>query len=79
MKFADNRTTRAEGSGNALVKSEDGRQAVITKVLYVPGMSTNLISLGQLLEKGCSVNSVKGFLEIHDKAKRLVMKAPLAK
>ena len=42
-------------------------------------MTSNLISLGQLLEKGCLVNSVKGSLEIHDKAKRLVMKAPLAK
>jgi len=42
-------------------------------------MTSNLISLGQLLEKGCVVNSVKGSLEIHDKAKRLVMKAPLAK
>lgn len=36
MKFEDNRTTQAEGSGNVLVKREDGKQAVITKVLYVP-------------------------------------------
>ena len=36
MKFADNRTTQPEGSENVLVKREDGRQAVITKVLYVP-------------------------------------------
>nr|KYP61818.1 Retrovirus-related Pol polyprotein from transposon TNT 1-94 [Cajanus cajan]KYP63036.1 Retrovirus-related Pol polyprotein from transposon TNT 1-94 [Cajanus cajan] len=79
VKFADNRATQVEGSGNVLVKREDGRQTVITEVLYVPGMTTNLISLGQLLEKGCSVNSVKGFLEIYDKTKRLVMKAPLAK
>ena len=46
VKFADNRTTQAEGSGNALVKREDGRQAMITEVLYVPRMTTNLISLG---------------------------------
>lgn len=77
--FVDNRAIQAEGNGKVIAKREDGRQAVITNVLYVHSMTTNLISLGQLLEKGFSSNFGKGFLKIHDKAGKLVMKAPMTK
>nr|KYP66838.1 Retrovirus-related Pol polyprotein from transposon TNT 1-94 [Cajanus cajan] len=79
VRFADNRVIQAEGTGNVLVTRQDGRQAVIADVLYVPGMKSNFISMGQLLEKGFSMNMVCGFLEIYDTTKRMIMKAPLAK
>jgi len=44
-----------------LVTRQDGRQAVISDVLYVPGMKSNLINMGQLLEKGFSMNMINGF------------------
>lgn len=79
VKFENNRATQAEGFNNVIVKREDGRQVVIINVVYVSGMTTNLISLDQMLEKGFLANSDKGFLKIHDKARNLVIKAPLAK
>ncbi|KAJ1443272.1 Retrovirus-related Pol polyprotein from transposon TNT 1-94 [Sesbania bispinosa] len=52
VRFAGNRVIQAEGAGNVAVRRLDGRQAMITDVLFVPGMKSNLISMGQLLEKG---------------------------
>ncbi|KAK2407061.1 hypothetical protein QL285_042720 [Trifolium repens] len=52
IKFADNRTIPAEGVGVVLITSKKGNQALIIGVLYVPAMKTNLLSMGQLLEKG---------------------------
>ena len=55
VRFADNKVIQAEGAGNVVVRRLDGRQAMIIDVLYVPGMKSNLISMGQLLEKGFSM------------------------
>ena len=55
VRFADNRVIQAKGVGNVAIRRLDGRQAMITYVLYVLGMKSNLISMGQLLEKGFSM------------------------
>ena len=52
VKFADDRILTAEGIGKVLIKTKDGGQFCITNVLFVLGMKSNLLSLGQLLEKG---------------------------
>jgi hypothetical protein len=52
IRFADNRTITAEGVGNVLITGKKGNQALITGVLCVPEMKTNLLSTGHLLEKG---------------------------
>ena len=79
VRFADNRVIRVESVGNVLVTREDGRQVVILDVLYVLGMKSNLIIMGQLWEKGFSMNMISGFLEIYDTTKRMILKAPLAR
>ena len=61
------------------VRRLDGRQAMIIDVLYVPGMKNNLISMGQLLEKGFSMKMSNRSLEVYDTTKKMIMKAPLAR
>lgn len=41
-----------QGAGKVLIKRKDGNQSFISDVLFVPCMKNNLLSLGQLLEKG---------------------------
>ncbi|XP_028184889.1 uncharacterized protein LOC114371738 [Glycine soja] len=79
VRFADNRVIQAEGAGNVAIRRLDGRQAMITDVLYVPGMKSNLISMGQPLEKGFSMKMSNGSLEVYDTTKKMIMKAPLAR
>ena len=61
------------------VRRLDGRQAMIIDVLYVPGMKSNLISMGQPLEKGFSMKMSNGSLEVYDTTKKMIIKSPLAK
>lgn len=56
VRFADNTTIDAEGIGKVMIKRGEGKPAYLTDVLYVPSMKTNLLSLGQLLQKGFSMN-----------------------
>ena len=47
IKFADGKAMLAEGVGNLMIK--------MSGVFYVPGLESNLLSLGQLVEKGHKV------------------------
>jgi len=78
IRFADDRVIQAEGTGDVFISGRNGKKAILSDVLYVPTMNSNLISLGQLLEKGFSMNMNQGFLEIFDAANKMVLKAPMA-
>ncbi|MCI30419.1 retrovirus-related pol polyprotein from transposon TNT 1-94, partial [Trifolium medium] len=52
IRFADSRTIKSKGVGDVLIKGKNGNQTLITGVLYVPDMKSNLLSMGQLLQKG---------------------------
>lgn len=56
VRFADNTTIDTKGIGKVMIKRGEGKPAYLTDVLYVPSMKTNLLSLGQLLQKGFSMN-----------------------
>jgi len=52
IRFADNSMVSTAGIGKVLIHRKDGKKASITDVLYVPNMKRNLISIGELLQKG---------------------------
>ena len=79
VRFSYNRFIQAEGVGNVVVTKQDGKQAIISDVLYVPGMKSNLIIMGQLLEKGYSVRTVDNFLEVWDTTKKTVIRVTLVR
>ena len=51
IKFADGKHITSGGKGDIFVVRKDGRKVSITDVLYVPSITSNLISVGQLLAK----------------------------
>ena len=55
VKLADNSSLQVEGTGNIVFQMSNGGKAMIKDVLYVLGMKCNLLSVGQLVEKGFSV------------------------
>lgn len=79
VKFADDSTLAAEGMGKVLIKRKDGMHSYITDVLYVPGMKSNLLSLGQLLEKGYVMEMKNKMLKVFDSKRKLILKVPLSK
>lgn len=79
IRFADNNTITAEGVGRVLITCKNGGVAYVDDVFFVPSMKSNLLSLGQLLEKGYIMSMHENSLEVFDRRKRLVIKAPLSK
>ncbi|KHN35688.1 Retrovirus-related Pol polyprotein from transposon TNT 1-94, partial [Glycine soja] len=77
IKFADNSSVTAEGIGKVMIQRKDGHHSFINDVLYVPNMKNNLLSLGQLLEKGYSMQMEDNQLKVFDNNRRLILKALL--
>ncbi|XP_019464289.1 PREDICTED: uncharacterized protein LOC109362714 [Lupinus angustifolius] len=66
VKFADDSSLSAKGAGNVVIMRENGSKAIVSNVLYVPKMKYNLLSIGQLIEKGFSVLMKNSQLELFD-------------
>jgi hypothetical protein len=79
IRFADSRTVQSEGVGDVLIKGKNGNQALITGVLYVPDMKSNLLSMGQLVEKGLSMTLCNNEMKVFNNDKKLILCAPLSK
>ncbi|XP_020239963.1 uncharacterized protein LOC109818844 [Cajanus cajan] len=79
VKFADARVLMAEGVGKITVKKKKGDQVLIIDVLFVPGLKSNLLSLGYLLEKGYTSRLENKMLRVYDKQNHLILKSPLTK
>ncbi|XP_047173543.1 uncharacterized protein LOC124841336 [Vigna umbellata] len=80
VRFADNNTLQVEGMGNVVIRRKDGSHAIIEDVLLVLAMKCNLLSLGQLVEKGFTV--VMGGcdqVEVFDKNKVLILRSKISK
>jgi len=55
QRFANNRTVSAKGTGSVLIKTKEGKQAVISDVLFIHNINSNILSMGHILEKGFSM------------------------
>ncbi|GAU33426.1 hypothetical protein TSUD_380620 [Trifolium subterraneum] len=74
IKLANGNFIAAEGMGNVVIQRSNGKKTVIEKVLYVPGMKCNLMSVGQLLEKGFKAVFEGETLKLFDSKQRLILK-----
>lgn len=51
---------------------------IITSIFYVPGLKNNLISIGQLENKGLEILIQLGTCKINHPKRRLIMKIPMS-
>lgn len=77
VKFADDTTLAVDGNNDVLIMRRDGGHSFIKYVLYIPGIKCNLLSLGQLLEKGYKIHMENKMLHIMDANRVLVLKASM--
>ena len=66
IRCADDKNLNAEGMRNVRIILNNGKAVVIQNVWYVPGMKSNLMSMGQLVEKGFSVTMKDNLLKLYD-------------
>src|ERR1051325_2971519 len=78
VKFSNDNTLAAEGIGDVMIMRKDGKRAVISNVLYIPGMKSNLRSIGQLVEKNYKVTIEDKMMRVVDANGRLILKAHMS-
>ncbi|XP_010269649.1 PREDICTED: uncharacterized protein LOC104606252 [Nelumbo nucifera] len=79
IKFADDSTISMMGKGHILINLKNGDHKYISDVFYVPGMKSNLLSVGQLAEKGYVMNLHGNQLSILDKKRYTHSQGPFDK
>ena len=64
VSFGDSSSIKVKGKGDIKIKTRNGFAETISNVLYVPDLKSNLLSVGQLQEKGYEIFISKGTCEI---------------
>ncbi|KAH9670830.1 hypothetical protein KPL70_017126 [Citrus sinensis] len=79
VAFGDDSKVPVKGRGNILFHVKDGSHQIISNVYYVPNMKSNILSLGQLLEKGYDIHLKDYSLFLRDDKGNLITKVKMSK
>ena len=79
VAFGDESKIAVKGKGNILIRLKNGENQMISNVYYVPEMKSNILSLGQLLEKGYDIRLKDNNLSIRDTSNKLIAKVPMSR
>ena len=67
VKFGDGSVVGIFGKGMVMFKSLSGDHRILTEVYYIPSLQSNIISLGQLDENGCTIIMRHGVMHVYDR------------
>ena len=79
ISFGDARKVDVQGRGDILIQAKNGIHQFITQVYYVPALKSNILSLGQLLEKEYEIVLKNGALMMRDNKGDLIAKVQMSK
>lgn len=78
MKFTSDNTLVAEGIDDVLIMRKYGKQSMMTNVLYITSMKSNLLKIGQLIEKIHKVLIEYKMMRTHNSRGKLILKEPMS-
>jgi len=79
IHFGDESKILVKGKGKISICLKNGKHDFISNVYYVPNMKSNILSLGQLLEKGYDIHMKDHSLLMKDAKGNLVAKVEMSK
>jgi len=74
VKFGDGSVVDIQGKGTVLFACKSGEHRRLDGVYYIPRLTTNIISLGQMDEDGFKVDIESGILRLFDLERKLLAK-----
>jgi len=74
VQFGDGSIARIEGIGTVLLSCKNDEHRAIANVYYLPRLTANIISVGQLDEIGYQVLVEDGVMRVRDEERRLLAK-----
>ena len=72
VKFGDGSRVAIRGRGSVIFRGQSGNQRALSEVYFIPSLSSNIISVGQLDEGGCRIQIHEGLMTIHDTVGRMM-------
>ena len=78
MKFTNDNTLAFEGISDVMIMRKDDKRSVISNVLYIRGMKSNLLSIRQLVENNYKVSIKDKMMRVVDANRRIILKAPMS-
>lgn len=73
-KLVNYNTLVCEAFNDILIMRKDGKQPLISNVLYIPGIKKNLLSIGQLFENNYTVTMEDKMMGVYYLGGRLILK-----
>ena len=68
-----------KGIGKILIRLKNGENQYIINVYYIPNIKNNILSVGQLLEKGFEVQMKNNCFYLRDNHERLIAEVSMTK
>ncbi|KAG7598736.1 Integrase catalytic core [Arabidopsis suecica] len=79
VRFGDDSRIDIKGKGTIAFVDLNGTPRSMTDVYYIPDLKSNIVSLGQATEAGCDIRLKGGYLTMHDREGRLLVRAERSK
>ncbi|KAL4297638.1 hypothetical protein GQ457_12G007010 [Hibiscus cannabinus] len=79
VSFGDSSKVQIQGKGTILISLKDDSHSLITDVYYVPKLKSNILSLGQLPEKGYEIHMKDRCLWLRNQYANLIAKVSMSK
>jgi len=77
VRFGDGSSVKIHGLGSMVIQGRQQEHKVLTDIYYIPKLKSNIVSLGQLEEKGYEVSMKNGRLSVFDQGGHtLLISAP---
>ncbi|KAJ0828650.1 putative RNA-directed DNA polymerase [Helianthus annuus] len=74
VRFGDGSKVSIKGQGTLMFQCKNGDQLLIRDAYFIPALTSNILSLGQMTEVGFDVWMHDEYLRVYDNRRRLVMK-----
>ena len=75
VRFGDDSRIDIKGRGYILFRLKGGEKKLLNNMYYIPGLRSNIVSLGQATEAGCEVNMKKETLKLFDRSGQLMIES----
>jgi hypothetical protein len=76
VRFGDGSLVEIKGMGSLLLQTRNKGHKVLTSVYFIPKLKSNIVSLGQLEERGYKIVIENGFCNLYDVYRCLLDRAP---
>lgn len=74
VRLGDNSCVQIEGKGSILIETKNGEHRLLTDILYIPYLKSNVLSIGQAEEGGCKIEIKHGVLSMFEPDGTLLMR-----